>query len=121
MGSLYEQDGELAYIFDTVDSEAYFKPHILPNANCDENEADTVQPLMPSGKRIRAIPESWTNSFGKQFYVHEKSVAELERQSEADWMLRLEGQLFETGNRLQVTGFEELKEYITKELNGIEL
>ncbi|MBR2403487.1 MAG: recombinase family protein [Lachnospiraceae bacterium] len=121
LGSLYEQDGEIAYIFDTVDSEAYFKPHILPKANCDENEADTVQPLMPSGKRIRAIPESWTSSFGKQFYVHEKSVAELERQSEADWMLRLEGQLFETGNRLQVTGFEELKDYITKELKGIEL
>ena len=86
----------------------------------DENDPE-YQPLMPSGKRIRAIPESWTNSFGKQFYAHEKSVVELERQSEADWMLRLEGQLFDTGNKLNVTGFDELKRYITQELQGIEL
>lgn len=86
----------------------------------DENDPE-YQPLMPSGKRIRAIPEAWTNSFGKQFYAHEKSVVELERQSEADWMLRLEGQLFDTGNKLNVTGFDELKRYITQELQGIEL
>ena len=84
LGSLYEQDGEIAYIFDTVDSEAYFKPYVLPAVDSDDG---VVQPLMPSGKRIRAIPESWTSSFGKQFYVHEKFVAELERQSESDWML----------------------------------
>lgn len=117
LGSLYEQDGEIAYIFDTIDSEAYFKPYVLTS----EQEGGSIQPLLPSGKRIRAIPESWTHSFGKQFYVHEKTAAELERQSEADWMLRLEGQLYETGNRLQVTSFVELKNYITQELDGIAL
>ena len=76
---------------------------------------------MPSGKRIRASPESWTISFGKQFYAQEKSVIELQRQSEADWMLRLEGQLFETGNKLHVTGFEELRSFITQELQGVEI
>ena len=80
-----------------------------------------VQPLMPSGKRIRAIPESWTSSFGKQFYAQEKSVTELQRQSEEDWMLRLEGQLFETGNKLHVTAFEELKSFITQELQGVDI
>ena len=65
-----------------------------------EEDCTSVQPLMPSGKRIRAIPDSWTSSFGKQFYAQEKSVTELQRQSEEDWMLRLEGQLFETGNKL---------------------
>ena len=117
LGTLYEQDGELAYVFDTQDSEAYFKPNVIP---ADGTPTD-YQPLLPSGKRIRAIPESWTSSFGKQFYAHEKSIVELERQSEADWMLRLEGQLFETGNRLNVTGFEELRSYITQELKDIDL
>ena len=116
LGSLYEQDDEIAYIFDTVDSEAFFKS----NAVLHEEDAG-YQPLMPSGKRVRAIPQSWLNSFGKQFYAHEKSVEELEKQSEADWMLRLEGQLFESGTKLKVTGFEELKNYITKELADVEL
>lgn len=120
LGTLYEQDGVVAYIFDTVDSEAYFKPNVLSNEN-GEGDCTNVQPLMPSGKRIRAIPESWTSSFGKQFYAQEKSVTELQRQSEEDWMLRLEGQLFETGNKLHVTGFEELKSFITQELQGVDI
>ena len=120
LGTLYEQDDEIAYIFDTVDSEAYFKPNVLSNKT-EDADGDAVQPLMPSGKRIRAIPESWTSSFGKQFYAQEKSVVELQRQSEADWMLRLEGQLFETGYKLHVTGFEDLKRFITQELEGIDI
>lgn len=120
LGTLYEQDGEIAYIFDTVDSEAYFKPNVLSGSSSEGGE-DDVQPLMPSGKRIRAIPESWTSSFGKQFYAQEKSVIELQRQSEADWMLRLEGQLFETGSKLNVTGFDVLKSFITQELQDIEI
>lgn len=120
LGTLYEQDGVVAYIFDTVDSEAYFKPNVLSKENGEE-DCINVQPLMPSGKRIRAIPESWTSSFGKQFYAQEKSVTELQRQSEEDWMLRLEGQLFETGNKLHVTAFEELKSFITQELQGVDI
>ena len=120
LGTLYEQDGEIAYIFDTLDSEAYFKPNVL-SGKTEEADGESVQPLMPSGKRIRAIPESWTSSFGRQFYAQEKSVDELQRQSEADWMLRLEGQLFETGNKLRVTGFDELKRFIAQELQGIDI
>ena len=120
LGTLYEQDGVVAYIFDTVDSEAYFKPNVLSKENGEE-DCINVQPLMPSGKRIRAIPESWTSSVGKQFYAQEKSVTELQRQSEEDWMLRLEGQLFETGNKLHVTAFEELKSFITQELQGVDI
>ena len=51
--------------------------------------------------------------------IHEQSLAALESQSEADWMLRLEGQLFETGKRPNVTPFEELRQYIKQELQGI--
>lgn len=120
LGTLYEQEGEIAYIFDTQDSEAYFKPNVL-SGKTEEADEESVQPLMPSGKRIRAIPESWTSSFGRQFYAQEKSVDELQRQSEADWMLRLEGQLFETGNKLRVTGFDELKRFIAQELQGIDI
>jgi hypothetical protein len=73
---------------------------------------------MPSGKRIRAVPEAWTANFGKDYYWEEHSLAELAAQSESEWKLRLEGQLFETGTKLNVTSFEELRSYIKQELQG---
>lgn len=121
LGSLYEQDGEIAYIFDVRDSEAYFKTYVLPTQGITDEGKPVVQPLMPSGKRIRAIPEAWANSFGKEFYIHEKSLTELERQSEEDWMLRLEGQIVSSGERCNVTPFAELKAFIQEELKGIDM
>lgn len=121
IGSLYEQDGEIAYVFDAVDSEAYFSSYVLPTHESDESGEAIVKPFMASGKRIRAIPESWTTSFGKDFYLHELSLSALEGQSEQDWKLRLEGQLFETGKKINITSFSVLREYIQKELSGINL
>jgi len=119
IGSLYEQDDELAYIFDAADSEAYFNSYVLPTQEVDDGEESLIQPFMASGKRIRAIPEEWTTSFGKEFYLHELSLAALDGQSEQDWKLRLEGRLFETGKKMNITSFEVLRDYIKTELNGI--
>ena len=119
IGSLLEKDGELAYVFDVANSEAFFKSYILPKQATVGDTTHEVQPFLPSGKRIRAIPEEWTTSFGRQFYLHELDMSTLEAQSEADWKLRLEGQLFETGKRLNVTGFDELRQYIRDSLSPI--
>lgn len=121
LGTLYEQDGEIAYIFDVKESEAYFKNYVLPTQGVTDSGTPIVQPLMPSGKRIRAIPESWTNSFGKEFYIHEHVIPDIERQSEEDWMLRLEGQIFASKERCNITSFEEIKAFIQQELKGLAL
>lgn len=121
LGSLYEQDGEIAYIFDVKDSEAYFKTYVLPTQGTTDDGKPVVQPLMSSGKRIRAIPEAWTNTFGKEFYIHEKSLTELEKQSEEDWMLRLEGQIVASEERCKITSFAEIKAFIRQELKGINM
>jgi site-specific DNA recombinase len=71
IGSLLEKDGELAYVFDVANSEAFFKSYILPKQATVGDTTHEVQPFLPSGKRIRAIPEEWTTSFGRQFYLHE--------------------------------------------------
>lgn len=120
-GSLYEQGGEIAYIFDVRDSEAYFKTYVLPTQGMTEEGKPVVQPLMPSGKRIRAIPEAWANNFGKEFYFHERSLAEPEKQSEEDWMLRLEGQIVFSKEKCKVTSFAEIKAFIQEELKGINM
>ena len=121
IGSLYEQDGELAYIFDAADSEAFVQSFMLPAPEASGEDTSDLLPVAPSGKRIRAIPEEWTNTFGKDFYEHELSLAALESQSEQDWKLRLEGRLFETGRKINVTGFDELRSYIKAELSGLTL
>lgn len=120
-GSLYEQESEVAYIFDTVNTEAFFKPYVLPGQTTEgDGSKAAVQPYLPSGKHIRAVPEAWTANFGKDYYWEEHTLAELAAQSETEWKLRLEGQLYETGKKLNVTGFEELRVYINNELSGVQ-
>ena len=114
-GTLYEDESEIAFIFDTDDTEVFLKPHQAATGT----DGEACEPLTPYGKRIRAIPVDWAGSFGKEYYLHEKSIAELNAQSESDWKLRLEGQLIDTGHKINVTSYDELKRYIQQELEGI--
>lgn len=117
LGNLYEADGEAVYIFDTAESEVFVQPFVVPN-----NDETAHEPVTkPYTRRIRAIPEIWTTTFGKQFYVHEQTLVALENQNEEDWKIRIEGRLYETGSKLNVTKFDVLREYIMHELQGINL
>ena len=117
---MYEDENEIAYIFDTANSEAFLKSYLVPRGSEDnDGQYSTYQPLTPYGKRVRAIPESWTSNFGKQYYLHEQTLEELNSQSEADWKLRIEGQLIETGKKINVTSFDELQRYIKQELGDL--
>lgn len=120
IGTKYENGNDIAYIFDTANTEVFLKPYLISNCSEDDGYA-TYKPLTPYGKRIKAIPEEWTSSFGKEYYLHEKSYEELNSQSEKDWKLRMEGQFIDTGSKINVTGFDELKAYISQELQGINL
>lgn len=119
IGTLYEENDEIAYIFDIENSNAYFQQFVISQ---EESPSDITQTklITRSGKRVRAVPESWTETFGDEFYLHEQTLDALRNQSEKEWKLRLKGELFETGKQLNVTSFDELKEYITQELNIIE-
>lgn len=119
LGTLYEQGSELAYIFNADDSEVFFRSNALPVKDIVDSGAENVsiQPFLPSGKRIRAIPKEWAETFGKPFYAHEMSLSALAEQDEQDWKLRMQGQLFETGKKLDVTPFQELRSYILQELS----
>ena len=94
---------------------------MFPRQETAEGETASLQPISALGNYIKGYPEEWLTSFGKPYYFHERSVEELENQSELDWQLRIQGQLFETGKRINVTPFEELRRYIRQELSGISL
>lgn len=78
----------------------------------------TTIPESEQADIIRAVPEAWTRSFGVPFYLRERSIHELENQSEQDWKLYIEGQLFSTGRPLNMTSYEELRQYIRQELSA---
>ena len=93
---------------------------MLPTMEISNNEDVSIKPLTPIGTRIRAIPKEWADSFGEQYYIYSKSVDELKNQKEKEWKLRLEGQLYDTGKKMNITPFEELKAYIDEQLKGVE-
>lgn len=115
-GALFQTETESAYIFDVNDAEAFIKSYLLSGSKSTEQAKEPVQPLSVSGKRVRAVPEEWIGSFGKQYYLHQKSFPPVCDQSEEDWKIRMEGQLYETGQKLRVTGFDVLRDYICQEL-----
>ena len=119
VGSLIQADDEdFIYMFDVDDTEAFFQSYIV----YDKDYANkAIQPLAKSGKRVRAIPQEWTQSFGKYFYRNERDIATLEKQDESEWKLLMEGQLFEMGEKPNITKFDVMKEFIQKELEGIEI
>ena len=115
-GALFQTETESAYIFDVNDAEAFIKSYLLSGSKSTEQAKEPVQPLSVSGKRVRAVPEEWIGSFGKQYYLHQQSFPPVCAQSEEDWKIRMEGQLYETGQKLRVTGFDVLRDYICQEL-----
>ena len=115
-GALYEQGAESAYIFDADEPEAFIKSLAIDGRRPPADSVIDIRPLAVSGKHIRAIPEKWANSFGTPFYLHERSLSELESQSEQDWKIQLEGKLYDTGMPLKVTPFQELRSFIRQEL-----
>lgn len=72
------------------------------------------QPLFSAGRYVRAVPESWTAAFGRPFYAHQ---SESLRCPEG---LACGGEPVETGEKLQVTGREELRRYIRQELRELQ-
>lgn len=118
-GSLFQKGDEAVYIFSTNEAEAFIKPNMLTGESTPKSGNDAVKPLSVSGTRVRAIPEKWTNSFGNQYYLHQHIFPPIESQSKSDWKIRLEGQLFETGEKIRITGFDELKRFISQQLSGI--
>jgi len=118
-GSLFQKGDEAVYIFNTNEAEAFIKPNMLIGESTPESGNDAVKPLSVSGTRVRAIPEKWTNSFGNQYYLHQHIFPTIESQGKSDWKIRMEGQLFETGEKIRITGFDELKRFISQELSSI--
>lgn len=112
-GSLVKNGDEEVYVFNAAEACMFIKPGMV-TAESGEDEVPGT-PVAVSGKHIGAVPANHLHAFGKDFYL-EKSLSELRAQTREQWQLRIEGQMFNSGVHLNVTGYDELKSFIQQAL-----
>lgn len=118
-GRYIESEGETVFLFDLSDPEVFIQSYLMTGTDTPSSEHGALSPLSISGKRIRAVPKKLADRFGSNFYSHRLASSSLEPQSEEAWKLWLEGQLFETGEKLQVTKFDEMQRFIIDQLSSV--
>lgn len=119
-GNLLENEGESVFLFDLAEPEIFIQSYLMTGTDSPAIGSGGLSPLSISGKRIRAVPKKLAERFGSDFYSHRLATSSLELQSEEAWKLWLEGQLFETGEKLQITKFDEMQRFIIEQLSPAE-
>ena len=105
----------------TVDciTMVFIQSYLMTGTDSPISGDGELSPLSVSGKRVRAVPKKLADRFGSDFYSHRLTSSSPELQSEDAWKLWLEGQLFETGEKLRVTKFDEMQRFIAEQLAPI--
>ena len=113
-GCIYREGKDAACIFTTTDAGVYIKKDQILAAGIDVNGKFLSQ----SGKRIRAVTRSSDSQFGPDYY-EAKSMRDMVQQTREEWQTRIDGQLCSTGEKLNVTPYEELRAFIQQELGEL--
>ena len=118
-GRLLQNEGDSVFIFDLSEPEIFIQSYLMTGTDSPISGNGELSPLSVSGKRVRAVPKKLADRFGSDFYSHRLTSSSPELQSEDAWKLWLEGQLFETGEKLRVTKFDEMQRFIAEQLAPI--
>lgn len=113
-GNVYTDGKDAACIFTTTDAGVYIRKEQIISAGIDASGTFLNQ----SGKRIRGFAGDVGKRLGQDYYV-EKTMQEMKRQTREQWRTRIEGQMCSTGEKLKVTPYEELREFIRQELGEL--
>ena len=111
-GRLLQNEGDSVFLFDLSEPEIFIQSYLMTGTDSPISGNGELSPLSVSGKRVRAVPKKLADRFGSDFYSHRLTSSSPELQSEDAWKLWLEGQLFETGEKLRVTKFDEMQRFI---------
>lgn len=114
-GTLFRNGSEDTFIFSANNAGVYIKTQ---TADLVTGEGGTSAPVYKAGKHVGAVPADLSSSFGRDFYT-ERSMTDLARQTREQWKIRIEGQLFNSGRRLNITPYEELRAFIAEELGDL--
>ncbi len=127
LNGVFYQDNEPIIIFDMSEPEIFIPSYSVAGepseTGLDEPDGDTT-PLVTSGKRIKAIPESWAFNFGPGYYEREakEKARRLKESAERGFIGISESieYLDETEERVNPTPSNELRSFIRSELSGAE-
>lgn len=111
-GSVYRNAEAAACIFSESDSVVYIHESDIYSDSTITAEGRNVA---TSRRRVRAMPDGLGIRFGRNYY-EEKSLRELEQLTEQEWKTQIEGQLCQSGPKLNITPYEELRAFIQEEL-----
>ena len=114
-GSHYKNNDEETMIFTTNDAVVMIRKTLLRQSAEQESG---FRPLAQTATRVGAVAGNMSQSFGKDFY-QEQTAAELVRQTKENWQIRLEGRLCNSGRKLKITPYEELKAFIQEQLGDL--
>ena len=112
-GCIYRDGHDSACIFSNMDASVFI--------NKDEvgEDVDMTGILLDrTGKRIRAVTGNLGNSFGNEYYV-EQSLNEKSYMTKEKWQTRMDGLLCHTDSDLKITPYQDLKDFIQKELGDL--
>lgn len=113
-GCVYKDGKNSACIFTGTDISVYIDKEELISKGIDASG----KLLNQSGKCVRAFTGEIGKRFGRDYYV-EKSMAEMVKQTKAEWQTRIEGQLCPSQDKLNITPYDELKAFIQEELGDL--
>ena len=99
------------FIFDLSEPEIFIQSYLMTGTDSPISGDGELSPL--------SVSKKLADRFGSDFYSHRLTSSSPELQSEDAWKLWLEGQLFETGEKLRVTQFDEMQRFIAEQLAPI--
>lgn len=112
-GCVYKDGIELACIFSSIDASVYIRKDDYLSASGVEAKGLLLD---TSGKRIKAVTGDLGNRFGRGFYEEWNRDGHM---TEEQWKTQIEAKMCETGERLKITPYNELEEFIRQELGEL--
>jgi len=113
-GCIYRDGKDSACIFTTTNASVYIQKEQILKSGIDAGG----KLLNQSGKRVRTYTEDLGKRFGQEYYAA-KTLQKMVLQTKEQWQMRMEGQLCSTGEKLNVTPYEELRAFIRQELGEL--
>ena len=110
-GTLFMNGDEQVMLFSAEEAGVFLRLDPPGEQDGEYTPPMAVTPALTSGKTAMGMPLGSARSFGKDFYVHQ-SLTDVDSQTREEWQLRLDGQLYNVGRKLNVTDYEVLKTYI---------
>lgn len=111
-GQIYRNNTDSACVFSEDDLSVYVRAE---DVLLDGSIAGQSTSVIPKARRVKAFSGDLGMRFGRDFY-EEKCARDLQYMRKSEWQTQMDGIMCKTGPKLNITPYEELREFIIEEL-----